>query len=302
MPLKIGIVGLPNVGKSTLFQALTKKKVDISNYPFCTIEPNVGIVAVPDERLTRLAKLLPEAQVLPAVIEIIDVAGLVKDAAEGKGLGNQFLSHLFPMDALIFLIRCFHDPKIVSLVPDPSEQLQILRQELTKKDEEISKRHSLKNSPSKQTLVKLAQKPLLVVCNIREGQDCTFEKCEIKIDCQFELELSEMSEREQKELEITSNLPQLIRTAYKILNLITFYTLKGGKELRAWPIKQGTSAPEAGGAVHSDFREKFIRAEVISWEKLVEAGSWQKAQDIGWIRAEGKEYVIQDGDVVEFKI
>lgn len=314
MSFKIGIVGLPNVGKSTLFQALTRKKVDISNYPFCTIDPNVGVVEVPDERLKALAGLVPGAKVLPAVIEVVDVAGLIKGAHKGLGLGNQFLSYLFPMDALLFLIRCFEDPNIVSMVVDPKEQYEILLEELRIKDEEISQRTSPKSSHQTMQISsdrlesasfqKLSEKPLLIVCNIKSGTSdkCEFNKCALTLDAELERQIAEMTEDEIKELGITSKLPELIQAAYQTLDLITFYTLKGGKELRAWSLKRGSTAPEAGGVIHTDFKEKFIRAEVIQWDQLVEAKSWQKSKELGWIRTEGKEYMVQDGDVIEFKI
>lgn len=314
MSFKIGIVGLPNVGKSTLFQALTRKKVDISNYPFCTIDPNVGVVEVPDGRLQALSKLVPDAKVLPAVIEVVDVAGLIKGAHKGLGLGNQFLSYLFPMDALLFLIRCFEDPNIVSMVVDPQEQYEILLEELRIKDEEISQRASPKSSHQTMQISsdrlesasfqKLSEKPLLIVCNIKSetSDKCEFNKCALTLDADFERQIAEITEEEIKELGIVSKLPELIQAAYQTLDLITFYTLKGGKELRAWSLKRGLSAPEAGGVIHSDFKEKFIKAEVINWEKLADTGSWSHARDLGMIRTEGKEYVVQDGDVVEFKI
>lgn len=307
MRLKIGIVGLPNVGKSTLFQALTKKKVDISNYPFCTIDPNVGIVEVPDERLKALAKLVPAAKIYPSVIEIVDVAGLIKGAHQGLGLGNQFLSYLFPMDALLFLLRCFEDPHIVSIVSSPKEQYEILLEELRIKDEEISaKSHSRdrRGAPAVDQNLKLSEKPLFVVCNIKSdiSEKCAFDKCALSLDADLERQISEMTEEETRELGINSKLPELIRSAYQTLDLITFYTIKGGKELRAWPLRRGSTAPEAGGIVHSDFKEKFIRAEIINWEKLVMAGSWGKARELGLIRTEGKDYMIKDGEVLEFKI
>jgi len=300
MSLKIGIIGLPNVGKSTIFNALTRKKVDISNYPFCTIEPNVGIIEVPDERLTKLAKLVPSAQIMPAVIEIVDVAGLIKGAHQGEGLGNQFLSHLFPMDALMFLIRCFRDKEISSLVDNPQEQLDILKDELLKKDEQLAERAK---EEKKDPPPKLSEKTALIVCNIHSGKENSeFQVCQIKIDSKLELELSEMTEDEAKELNISSDLPHLIKAAYATLNLITFYTIKGGKELRAWPIKNGFPAPKAAGIVHTDFEEKFIRAEIVNWQNLLEAGSWQNAKEKGLIKTEGKEYVVKDGDVIEFRI
>lgn len=303
--LKVGIVGLPNVGKSTLFQALTKKRVDIANYPFATIDPNVGVVAVPDERLEALAKLVPQAEVSPAVIEIVDVAGLIKGAHKGEGLGNQFLSCLFSMNALLILVRNFHDEKVVSLAASPEEEFEIIRSELALKDSELKERAT--KSKTAASFNELSRKPYLTVCNINQevlasAQNGKSRLCDIQLDAKLELELSELSPEEIKELGYSPKLSELIRAAYQKLDLVTFYTLKGGKELRAWPIKRGATAPEAGEIVHTDFKEKFIRAEVINWEMLLKAGSWQAAREKGMLKTEGKEYIVQDGDVVEFKI
>ena len=300
MALKIGIVGLPNVGKSTLFQALTRISVPIAPYPFTTIEPHVGVVAVPDERLEKLRELVKPEKTIPATIEFVDIAGLVKGAAEGAGLGNQFLSYIYSVDAILFLLRAFRDSEIPSSVetsegkPAPDEELAILRDELHKKDQEV-----LERNPATQ---RLSAKPALIVCNVRGENIAAWSGCEMELDCKLELEMSEMKAEELRELGVVSKLPLLIQRAYEVLRLITFYTIKGGKELHAWPIRSGVAAPGAGGAVHSDFQEKFIRAEVISWQKLIEAGSWTRARELGWLRIEGREYVVQDGDVIEFKI
>lgn len=265
MSLKVGIVGLPNVGKSTLFKAITQKKVEIAAYPFSTINPNVGIVAVPDVRLQKLSKLLPRAQVFPAVIEAVDVAGLVKGAHQGAGLGNQFLSHLLGMEVLLFLIRLFQDESIPSLSAGPAEELAILKEELAAKG---------------------LNRPSLVVCNLKnDGENFQWEGCEFKIDAAQE-----------------KGLDKLIQALYQKLGLITFYTLKGGKELRAWAVKRGTLAPTAGGQVHTDFEQKFIRAEVISAEKLLEAGGWLEARKRGLIKTCGRDWEVKDGNVIEFKI
>lgn len=302
MALKIGIVGLPNVGKSTLFKALTRKDVLIANYPFTTIDPNVGLIVVPDKKLEKLAKLVTGAKVVPAAIEIVDVAGLVKGAHEGQGLGNQFLSHLLPMDALVIVLGTFTHKDTISVIEDQQEALGVIENELLQKDQELEKRRKEKKDTT--ILPKLTQKPRLIVCNGGDNQKDTAAAglCKIKIDAKLELELQEIPEAELKELGMQSKLAELIHSLYGLLNLITFYTLKGGKELRAWPVQKGTPAQEAGGAVHSDFAEKFIKAEVVNLEKLLEAGSWNRAKDLGLIKTEGKEYVIQDGDVVEFKI
>ncbi len=285
--MKIGIVGLPNVGKSTLFQAITKKQVDISNYPFCTINPNVGIRTVPDERLDKITEIIKPEKIVPAVIEFVDIAGLVKNAHKGEGLGNQFLSHIYEVDAILMILRCFEDEKIVHVEKgiNPERDFEIIKEELAMKDE------------------KLAKKPMLYTCNIKSGgKNMEFEKCNVYIDFKLELEASEMAEEEVKEIGFESKLPELINSAYKILDLITFYTIKGGKELRASSLKRGSTAPEAGGRIHSDFQEKFIRAEVVNYKEFVEAGGWGKAREKGFLRTEGREYVVKDGDVIEFKI
>ncbi len=292
--LSIGIVGLPNVGKSTLFAALTRIAVPIAPYPFTTIEPHVGVVAVPDERLIKLGELIKPEQIVAAAIEFVDIAGLVKGAAEGQGLGNQFLAHIYGVDAILFLLRAFHDPEIPVETEHPEEELRTLRAELEKKDDEVTAREPA--SP------RLRYKPAITVCNVRGDDSLVWTGCEVALDCKLELEMMEMKPEEVQELGLTSKLPLLIRRAYEALDLITFYTVKGGKELHAWPIQRGRSIPEAGGAVHSDFREKFIRAEVISAEKLIETGSWLHARELGWIQTEGREYAVEDGDVIEFRI
>ena len=303
--LSIGIVGLPNVGKSTLFSALTKIAVPIAPYPFTTIEPHVGVVAVPDERFEKLGELITPERVVPATIEFVDIAGLVKGAAEGQGLGNQFLSHIYSVDAILFLLRVFRDPNVPIDVEHPEEELAILRAELQKKDEEVLARNP--ESP------RLLDKPSLLVCNARGDDSLIWTGCELTLDCKLELEMAEMKPEELRDLGLTSKLPLLIKRAYETLDLITFYTIKGGKELHAWPIRRGRTAPDAGGAVHTDFHEKFIRAEVIPAAKLIDAGSpstvssgqsnyWVRARELGWIRTEGRAYTVQDGDVVEFKI
>lgn len=294
MALSIGIVGLPNVGKSTLFRALTRIAVPIAPYPFTTIEPHVGVVAVPDERLEKLRQLIGPDKTVPATIEFVDIAGLVKGAAEGQGLGNQFLSHIYGVDAVLFLLRSFRDPNVPAEVEHPEEELAILRFELQKKDEEVRAR-----SPASP---RLADRPAIVTCNVGGNEPLAWSGCELTLDCKLELEMAEMKPEELQELGLASKLPRLIQRAYEALNLITFYTIKGGRELRAWPVKQGTKAPAAGGTVHSDFEQKFIKAEVIPFEKLIEAGSWVGARDRGWTRTEGREYAVQDGDVIEFRI
>ena len=285
--MKIGIVGLPNVGKSTLFQTITKKRVDISNYPFCTIDPNVGIAAVPDERLDKISEIIRPEKIVPAIVEFVDIAGLVKNAHKGEGLGNQFLSHIYTVDAILLVIRCFEDGKITHIEKeiDPQRDSEIIRNELKLKNEE------------------LAKKPIINICNIKsEGSNKKFGECDMEIDFKLELEASEMDNKELKELEIESKVTDLIKLSYKTLDLITFYTIKGGKELRASSIKKGSDILEAAGKIHGDFQEKFIRAEAINYDDFVKAGSWQKAREKGLLRTEGKEYIVQDSDIIEFKI
>lgn len=292
--MKIGIVGLPNVGKSTLFQAITKKKVDISNYPFCTIDPNIGIAVVPDERLEKIADIIKPQKIVPAAIEFVDIAGLVKNAHKGEGLGNQFLSHIYAVDAILLVLRCFEDEKIIHVEKsiDPKRDFEIIKEELKLKDS---------STGSEQALF---TKPTINICNIKEGQKITQDRpwCDLEMDFKLELDASELSEEELKEFEIEPKLNELINLTYKTLGLITFYTIKGGEELRASSLKKGKTAPEAGGRVHSDFEKKFIRAEVVNYEKFLEVGGWSKAKEKGLLRTEGRDYIVQEGDIIEFKI
>ncbi|MES2315740.1 MAG: redox-regulated ATPase YchF [Patescibacteria group bacterium] len=272
MSLKIGIVGLPNVGKSTLFNALTKKGVPAENYPFCTIDPSVGIVPVPDERLDKLAAMSKSKKVIPAVVEFVDIAGLVKGASEGAGLGNKFLSHIREVDAIIEVVRIFEDSNTIHVHDkvDPLFDIEVINFEL------------------EQAGIK---KPTVYVLNKSEAAEST------KIDF--------ISKLPGPHIEVDpvfgTGLDNLIQAGYDLLGLITFLTT-GEDETRAWTTKRGSTAPEAGRAIHNDFKEKFIRAEVIEYEKLLEAGSYAKAREKGWVRTEGKEYIVQDGDVVEFLI
>jgi GTP-binding protein YchF len=364
MSLQIGIVGLPNVGKSTLFKALTKQKVEIANYPFATIDPHVGVVPVPDERLKKLAEFSHSAGIVPAAVEFVDIAGLVKGAAEGEGLGNKFLSNIREADAMGEVVRVFEDSDIIHVngAPDPVSDIEVIEYELILKDvETVTKRISgleqevrahrsaaaeeeavltnlkefletgkpardfLREAPLDESVLRaltvlqlLSAKPLIYICNVSEAQLSENWQPDkklvnkigaapwVRISAKIESELAELDEEERKEYIAAlhlkeSGLEQLIRTGYEALNLITFLTT-GEDETRAWTIPKNSLAPRAGRAIHSDFEEKFIRAEVINWEKLLEAGSRARARELGWLRTEGKTYVVKDGDVIEFKI
>lgn len=349
MSFSVGIIGLPNVGKSTLFKALTRQEVDISNYPFCTINPNVGIVEVPDERLEKIAEIVKPKKVTPTIIEFVDIAGLVKGAHKGEGLGNQFLSRIREVNAILHIIRAFGDKSIKHVEEniDPRRDIEIVNTELVMKDLETIDKHLEKiskdaksgdqektkelevlekikkklNEGNPISVIKLDEKekeiikhlnfltikPAIYILNIRENDDYSetlksLPENTLPIDLKIELECTELSPQELKELNLKSRLDVLIKTCYKILNLVTFYTIKGGEETRAWTVKENTKASEAGGVVHTDFQEKFIRAEVINYKSLIETDSWKQAREKGLIRTEGRECVVKDGDIIEFKI
>ncbi len=348
--MKIGIVGLPNVGKSTLFKALTKKQVEASNYPFCTIEPNVGVVEVPDERLDKLAGLYDSAKKVPAVIEFVDIAGLVKNAHQGEGLGNQFLSHIREVDAVAHVIRNFSDENVTHVEGRVNPQsdlativtelamadlatidkaLQKIKLKVKANDKEAARQQAVlekimadldrghkpdisafKDEDKKfiKSLNLLSLKPELYIENIDENKLKNFTPTvagAIPVCAKLEAELAELATNEAqeylKELGIEqTGLDQIILASYKLLDLITFFTA-GPKEAHAWTIKRGTKAPQAAGKIHTDFEKGFIRAEVINWSNLLEAGGEVAAKEKGLVRLEGKEYVFQDGDVAVFR-
>lgn len=342
MSFSVGIVGLPNVGKSTLFKALTKKSVEIAPYPFTTIHPNFGTVAIPDERLEQIAAVLRPEKITPTVIEFVDIAGLVRGAHKGEGLGNQFLAHIRNCDAVLEVVRCFENENIENVLGEinPQKEIEILELELLMKDLETLKnaRAKLENKKEKANLRKieilrkietevsqgksvseiqlndeekseiqeyqlLTQKPVLYILNTNGKTKCELlNKNNLVLDLKDEVEFSELSEKEREELGAGLHLDSIIKSCYNMLDLITFFTVAGAKETRAWTLKQGSSAPRAAGAVHSDFEKRFIKAEVIPWQKLVEAGNWKEAREKGWLQIVGKDYLVKDGDVIEFKI
>jgi GTP-binding protein YchF len=352
MSLCIGIVGFPNVGKSTLFKAITKKQVDIANYPFCTIDPNVGVVAVPDERVEALAKLTNSAKKIYTTIEFVDIAGLVEGASKGEGLGNKFLANIRDVDAIVFVLRAFQNPNIVNTrsTIDVLKDKEILETELILKDmetaekrlgslekevksgdkialkeQEILKRiyevlkqgkspYELPWTEEEKKIIKglqlLSMKPRIYLFNgddndVSEEIKNIFKQqnwAYLTMDILSEADYADLpgDERESLGLPRETRLNDLIKKSYEILGLITFLTT-GLDETRAWTIRLGDRAPQAGGAIHSDFEEFFIRAEVINWQKLIEIGGFSAAREKGLIRTEGKEYLVADGDVIEIK-
>lgn len=349
MSFSIGIVGLPNVGKSTLFKALTKKQVDISNYPFCTIEPNVGVVAVPDKRLDKLAEILKPDKKTPTIIEFVDIAGLVKDSHKGQGLGNQFLAQIREVAAILEVVRVFEDPNISHIDGrvNPLQDIETIKTELIMKDLETLERRLkevksktktndtkaikfyellkvLENWLNQGNLAKdikepqnyqeifrelqfLTAKPIIYIFNQKSEVPWQVPKelrdKSIAVDLKLESDLAELTQKEIEEFELLAScLDHLIKICYDTLDLNTFYTVVGGKEIRAWTVKRNTPIREAAGKIHTDFQEKFIKAEVINWRQLVDTGSWHKAREKGLLRTEGKEYLVQDEDVIEIKI
>ncbi len=340
MKLSIGIVGLPNVGKSTLFKLLTKQDIVIANYPFATIDPNVGIVTVPDERLEKLNELSRSKKKIPAVVEFYDIAGLVKGANKGEGLGNQFLAHIRETQAIVIVLRVFQNPEIIHVENsvDPVRDLEIINQELILKDlESVEKRYAKSESEARTGKKEAVQDRELLgrLKKILEAGDLPRADAELVKELEENVRLADLnlltlkrqlyllngtasdvppalSERiaalggDHLAIDLASDVaqvngvPDLVRKSYAVLDLISFFTT-GEDETRAWTIARGTKAPQAAGVIHTDFEHKFIRLEVIACDKLLEAGGWSKAKQKGWLRVEGKEYEVQDGDVLEVR-
>ncbi|OGN20145.1 MAG: hypothetical protein A3I32_01940 [Candidatus Yanofskybacteria bacterium RIFCSPLOWO2_02_FULL_45_10] len=322
LKLSIGIVGLPNVGKSTLFKALTKKAIDISNYPFTTIDPNVGVVAVPDERLQKLADLSHSKKIIPTAIEFIDIAGLIKGAAEGEGLGNKFLANIREVDAIAHVVRVFESKEITHVHNkiDPINDIGIIKTELELADLQSQEKRAARKNKDEELpeLNLLAQKKVIYVLNASEEQVKNhwqpspellqaMGNSEYVVLCaNFELLLSESSTEEQVVYmadlrQVQSGLDDLIKHSYHLLGLLTFLTT-GEDETRAWTAHQGDLIPKASSAIHTDFEHLFIRAEAINWQTLLAVGGWGKARESGALKLVGKDYAIQEGDVVEIKI
>jgi hypothetical protein len=324
MNLKIGIVGLPNVGKSTLFNALTNAGALAANYPFATIEPNVGIVPVPDERLEVLAKMYDTEKVVPATVEFVDIAGLVEGASKGEGLGNKFLAHIRECQVICHVVRVFEDGDVIRAEgsKDPQHDIDVIRTELELADLETRERVEAKRKKNagkganEEVIPYLTEKPVIYMFNVDEKElkdealkaklaESVAPSQAVFVNAKLEAEMSGMDAAERKEFlreygVEEDALAELIKAAYKTLGLQSFLTA-GKKEVRAWTIKQGATAPEAAGAIHTDFERGFIAAEVMKYDDLKELGSEQAVKAAGKLRTEGKTYVMQDGDVVEFR-
>lgn len=355
MSLEVGIIGLPNVGKSTLFNALTNRSVPAENYPFCTIDPSVGVVPVPDKRLDKLYEFSDSDEKKPAVFEFVDIAGLIKGASEGEGLGNEFLENIRGVDALAHVVRTFKDEDVhhVDGHVDPVRDIQTINYELIASDletvegrlndlegavktgrKEATEEYQLLEQAAEllsegrmlnegdfndqdyhvfRTLGLLSIKPMLFVFNtqgqadgdaLKDGKEYaqTHDIQHVVMDVGLEYEMTEMAARQKQEFRSEHSLHglhDLIQAGYSLLDLITFFTINKN-ETHGWPIKRGATAPQAAGEVHSDFQKNFIRAEVIQWDVLLQAGSYAQARENGELRTEGSDYVVQDGDVIEF--
>lgn len=333
MQISIGIVGLPNVGKSTLFNALTKKSVPAENYPFCTIDPSVGVVPVPDDRLYKLAEFSKTQKTVPAIVEFVDIAGLVKGASEGEGLGNKFLSNIREVDAIIEMVRTFKDDDVIHVAGkvDPLADMGVINLELIladiqtvtkrlqglEKEVKAGKKEAIKEkeilekvravlekeglaqdaglTSDEKFIIKslglLTMKPILYVLNISEAADNVADEIATKLPGKY-IKIDPV---------FGTGLDDLIKAGYDLLGLETYFTT-GEKETRAWTIARGSTAPVAGMAIHTDFKDKFIRAEVIHWDTLLGVGSFAAAREKGLLQVEGKDYIVKDGDVIEFRI
>ena len=325
MALQCGIVGLPNVGKSTLFNCLSNAKAQAANFPFCTNEPNAGVITVPDERLVRLAEIDRPKRVVPTTIEIVDIAGLVKGASKGEGLGNKFLGNIRNTNAIIHVLRCFDNGNITHVdgSVDPVRDKGIIDTELQLKDLETVESRLAKTQKEDRKLVAdlnlLTDKPVLYVCNVDERSAATGnayteavraaiadERAEmLVIAAATEADIAELEEYDERQMFLEeiglqeSGVARLIKSAYKLLDLQTFFTT-GADETRAWTFRKGMKAPQTAGIIHTDFERGFIRAEVIKYDDYVTLGSEKACRDVGKIGIEGKEYVVQDGDIMHF--